>query len=63
MGTDAKGNKLRLDAINENNFGFLRISVSASAVTGQFLGVNVATKGAPTLLDHFTLDLNHHTVS
>jgi len=63
MGTDAKGNKLRLDAINENNFGFLRLSVSASAVTGQFLGVNVTTKGVPTLLDHFTLDLNHHTVS
>jgi len=63
MGTDAKGNKLRLDAINENNFGFMRVSVSASAVTGQFLGVNVTTKGVPTLLDHFTLDLNHHTVS
>ncbi len=64
MGTDAKGNKLRLDAINENNFGFMRVSVSASTVTGQFLGVNVTTKGAvPTLLDHFTLDLNHHTVS
>jgi hypothetical protein len=63
MSTDAKGNKLRLDALNENNFGFLRISVSATAVTGQFLGVNVTTKGVPTLLDHFTLDLNHHTVS
>ena len=63
MSTDAKGNKLRLDALNENNFGFLRISVSATAVTGQFLGVNVTTKGIPTLLDHFTLDLNHHTVS
>ncbi len=63
IGTDAKGNKLRLDAINENNFGFMRMSVSASAITGQFLGVNVTTKGVPTLLDHFTLDLNHHTVS
>jgi len=63
MGTDAKGNKLRLDAINENNFGFLRITVSATTVTCQFLGVNVTTKAAPTLLDHFTLDLNHHTVS
>jgi len=63
IGNDAKGNKLRLDAINENSFGFLRISVSASAVTCQFLGVNVTTKGAPTLLDHFTLDLNQHTVS
>jgi hypothetical protein len=63
IGNDAKGNKLRLDAINENSFGFLRVSVSAGAITGQFLGVNVNTKGVPTLLDHFTLDLNQHTVS
>jgi Calcineurin-like phosphoesterase len=62
LGTDAKGNMLRLDAFNENSFGFMRMSVSASAVTGEFLGVNVTTK-AVTMLDQFTLDLNRHTVS
>ena len=62
IGTDAKGNKLRLDAFNENSFGFLRVSVSASAVQAQFLAVDVATKAA-TVLDQFHLDLNLHTVS
>jgi hypothetical protein len=62
MGTDAKGNKLRLDAFNENSFGFMRMSVSASAVTGEFLGVNVTTK-AVTVLDQFSLDLTRHIVS
>jgi hypothetical protein len=62
IGTDAKGNKLRLDAFNENSFGFMRMSVSASAITGEFLGVNVTTK-AVTQLDQFTLDLSRHIVS
>ena len=62
MGTDAKGNKLRLDAFNENSFGFMRVSVSAGAVKGEFLAVDVNTK-AVTLTDHFTLDLNRHTVN
>jgi hypothetical protein len=62
IGTDAKGNKLRLDAFNENSFGFLRVSVSASAVQAQFLAVDVATKAA-MVLDQFHLDLNLHTVS
>jgi hypothetical protein len=62
MGTDAKGNKLRLDAFNENSFGFMRISVSASAISGEFLGVDVATK-AVTQLDQFSLDLTRHVVS
>jgi hypothetical protein len=62
MGTDAKGNKLRLDAFNANSFGFMRVSVSAATVTGEFLGVNLTTK-AVTVLDHFTLDLKTHAVS
>jgi hypothetical protein len=59
IGTDAKGNMLRLDAFKENSFGFMRMSVSASAVTGEFLGVNLTTK-AVTMLDQFTLDLTAH---
>lgn len=63
MGTDAKGNKLRLDAFNEKSFGFLRMTVSASTIKGEFLAVNVAANSAPALIDHFTLDLNQHIVS
>lgn len=62
IGTDAKGNKLRLDAFNANSFGFMRVSVSAAAVQGEFIAVDVNTKAA-TVLDHFMLDLKLHTVS
>jgi hypothetical protein len=62
LGTDAKGNKLRLDAFNEKSFGFLRVTVSAASVKGEFLAVDVNSK-VVTLLDHFALDLNQHTVS
>jgi hypothetical protein len=62
VGTDAKGNKLRLDTFNEKSFGFLRMTISASTVKGEFLGVDVNSK-AVTLIDHFTLDLNRHIVS
>jgi hypothetical protein len=60
--TDAKGNKLRLDAFKEQTFGFMRMTVSASQVKGEFLAVDLNSK-ATTLSDHFTLDLNQHIVS
>ncbi|MHB8215262.1 MAG: metallophosphoesterase family protein [Candidatus Sulfotelmatobacter sp.] len=62
IGTDAKGNKLRLDAFNENSFGFLRMTVSATSIQGEFIAVDVNTK-AVTKIDNFTLDLNRHIVS
>ncbi len=62
MGTDAKGNKLRLDAFDENDFGFLRVTVSTAALKVEFLAVDLNTK-AVTLKDHFNLDLNRHIVS
>ena len=62
IGTDAKGNKLRLDAFNENSFGFLRMTVSATSIEGEFIAVDVNTK-AITKIDNFTLDLNRHIVS
>jgi hypothetical protein len=60
--TDAKGNKLRLDAFKEQTFGFMRMTVSASQVKGEFLAVDLNSK-TTTLSDHFTLDLNQHIVS
>lgn len=62
IGTDAKGNKLRLDAFNEKSFGFLRMTVSATSIEGEFIAVDVNTK-AITKIDNFTLDLNRHIVS
>jgi len=50
-------------AINDNTFGFLRITVTASgnpagpgSITGQFVTVNTTT-GAAGVGDSFTLDL------
>jgi hypothetical protein len=62
MGKDAAGNNLRLDTFNEKSFGFLRMTVSASTVKGEFLAVDLSSK-ALALADHFTLDLNRHVVS
>lgn len=61
MGTDASGNKLRLDEYNDTTFGFLRLTVSAKQLQCQFFGVDVSSK-AVSAVDHFTLDLIHHTV-
>jgi hypothetical protein len=62
MGTDASGNKLKLESYSDTTFGFLRLTVSASQVQCQFLGVNPTTK-AVSPMDRFTLDLRHHTVT
>ena len=62
MGTDASGNKLRLDNFNDSTFGYLRMTVSSTQLQSQFLGVDLTTK-AVSVLDHLTLDLQHHTVS
>jgi hypothetical protein len=62
VGTDAKGNKLRLDTFDEKDFGYLRMTVSASAMKAEFVAVDVNTN-ATSVVDQFTLDLNRHTVS
>jgi hypothetical protein len=59
---DAKGNKLTLDATNNEDFGFLRLSVSATTLKCAFVTVDVSS-GATAVGDSFTLDLNRHVVS
>jgi hypothetical protein len=59
---DAKGNKLTLDVTNNEDWGFLRLSVSAATLKCTFVTVDVAT-GATAVGDSFTLDLNRHIVS
>jgi hypothetical protein len=59
---DAKGNKLTLDATNNTDFGFLRLTVSAMTLKCAFVTVDVAS-GATAVGDSFMLDLNRHVVS
>jgi hypothetical protein len=61
-GTDASGNPLRLEAYNNNTFGFLRLTVSPTAVAGVFVTVNPTT-GKTGVGDSFTVDLRASAVS
>jgi Calcineurin-like phosphoesterase len=68
-GKDASGNPLTLEVYNDNTFGFLRITVTASgnppgpgSIAGQFVTVNTTT-GKTGLGDSFTLDLKGNKVS
>jgi hypothetical protein len=61
-GTDASGNPLRLDAYSDDTFGFLRLTVSPTSVTGAFVTVDAAT-GKTGVGDSFTLDLTAGTVA
>lgn len=61
-GSDAKGNKLRLEAYDDSTFGFLRITASPAVLKCCFVTVDVNTK-ATAQKDPFTVDLNKHTVS
>jgi Calcineurin-like phosphoesterase len=61
-GTDASGNPLGLEVYNDNTFGFLRLTVSPTSVTGVF--VTVDTKSGKTGTgDSFTVDLQANTVA
>jgi hypothetical protein len=68
-GTDASGNPLTLQVVNNTTFGFLRITVTASgnppgpgSITGQFITVDTST-GKTGVGDSFTVDLKGNTVS
>jgi hypothetical protein len=61
-GTDANGNPLTLEAYNETQWGFLRLTVSAASLGCEFLALNAQT-GAAAPQDSFTLDLSSHTLT
>ncbi len=61
-GTDAAGNPLTIEFYNDKTFGFLRITVSAAALTGEFVTVD-PTSGKTGVGDSFTLDFPANTVS
>jgi hypothetical protein len=62
VGNDGKGNQLTLIAYNDNVFGFLRLTVNATSIQCQSLGVDETTRTA-SVMDQFTLDLTKHVVS
>jgi hypothetical protein len=55
-GEDQSNNPLTLEVYNDTTFGFLRITVSAAAITGTFVTVNPTT-GKTGVGDSFTVDL------
>ncbi|HET9401138.1 MAG TPA: metallophosphoesterase [Candidatus Acidoferrales bacterium] len=61
-GTDASNNPLKLEVYNDKNFGFARLSVTPTEITGVFVTVDPAT-GKTGTGDSFTLDLTNYTVS
>jgi len=61
---DGLGNTVNLDQYNDTDFGFLRITVSATAILVESLGVNVTTPTAkPTVIDQFKVNLATHMVT
>jgi Calcineurin-like phosphoesterase len=60
-GTDASGNPLRLDVYNDNTFGFLRMTVSPTTITGVFVSVDPSS-GKTATADSFTVNLKTNTV-
>jgi hypothetical protein len=61
-GTDASGNPLRMDVYDDTAFGFVRITVSATSITGEFVTVN-PTSRKTALGDSFVIDLKAGTVA
>ena len=68
---DGLGNIITLDQYNETDYGFLRITVSATTILVEALGVSgtptTTTPGTPipppSVIDRFTLDLSSHAVT
>jgi hypothetical protein len=62
---DGQGNTVNLDEYNDTDFGYLRITVSATEITVVSLGVdpNAAAGTASTIVDSFIVNLAAHTVT
>ena len=57
----APGDRVQVVAYNDHAFGFLRLTVAANTMTGEFF--TVAPPASPTLFDSFVLDLDSHHIS
>jgi hypothetical protein len=61
-GTDAAGNPLRIDVYKDKAFGFVRITVSSSSVSAQFVSVDPSSRKT-AIGDSFVIDLKAGKVS
>ncbi|HEY6292318.1 MAG TPA: metallophosphoesterase [Terriglobia bacterium] len=61
-GTDAKGNPLTLEYYDDADWGFLRLTVSASTLTGEFVAVS-QPGGSTSVKDTFSLNLSKHLLT
>jgi hypothetical protein len=61
-GTDSKNNRVRLEQYKDRTFGFLRLTISAAQIKGEFIGVDVPTRKVSSQ-DSFTVNLRNHTVT
>ena len=61
-GTDASNNPLTLECYDDAHFGFLRITISAAAITATFVTVDT-TSGKMGVGDSFSVDLKTYNVS
>jgi hypothetical protein len=61
---DGQGNTVSLEQFNDTDFGFLRITVSASTIVVESLGVSqTAPTSPPAVLDSFSVNLASHVVT
>jgi predicted phosphodiesterase len=61
---DGQGNTITLDQYNDTDFGFLRITATATAIVVEALTVDqAAPNAAPAVIDRCSLDLANHLVS
>jgi hypothetical protein len=61
-GTDATGNPLRMEVYDDTHFGFVRMTVSPTSLTGEFITVDTST-GKTGAGDSFTLNFKANTVT
>jgi hypothetical protein len=61
-GVDGSGNPVVVECYNNTTFGYLRINISATTATVEFMGVD-EDKQVAQILDSFELDLKAHKVS
>jgi Calcineurin-like phosphoesterase len=61
-GIDGNGNRVRFEKFKDRTFGFLRLTISAAQIKGEFIGVDVQSRQLSSE-DRFTVNLQNHTVS
>ncbi len=68
---DGQGNTITLEQFNDSSYGFLRVTVDATSIEVEALGVSgtstttspTSPVPAPMLVDHFVVNLGPHTVT